>query len=199
MAGTILQITKTPQVLTISSAKTVKGNFGVQLWCKVIDASGEEQTLYLPWANRDGTMSGAVQQLIKTGVMGPEDWTSDVDQWYDQLKDNTFTFSKVYKDDKQFINIDRATSTLGAAVKELGLDPQPVPVAASAPRAAQAPVAHTQPRATVESINALYDKAVAHALNVTSQIAEQGFEVSGETVHAMAATLLIAYQKEGVK
>jgi len=201
MAGTILQISKTPQTVTIQSAKTVVGKFGLQLWCKVIDAHGEECTMYLPWANTDGSMSGVFQQFVKTGVIGPEDFRDDPDVWYDQFRGQTYTFEKVFKDQKQFINVHPVNGVLAAAVKELGLDPHPVPVAAAAAAPRVAPPAATQaPRSTVESINTLYHKAWQYADVLVMSECEQGkAEYRIEDVRSIATALLIAYQKEGVK
>ncbi len=204
MAAPIIKITKDPITLTIQKAKVVSGNFGNQIWCACIDAHGEEGTLYLPWASKEGAMSGVVQQFIRTGLIGPEDFTPDEGAYIELLHGHTFEFERVFKDGSQFINVKKVggeSPLKAAAVKELGLEEQQIVKtrdAAPYPTPKTAPAAPAS-RATPESLNALYDKALGHALNVVTQLAENGYEVSTADVLAATATLFIGYQKEGVK
>ena len=208
MSAPILKITKDPITLTIQKAKVVSGNFGNQLWCTVADHAGDEGVLYLPWASKDGAMSGVVQQLIKTGVMGPEDFTPEEGKYIDILHGHTFTFDRVFKDGNQYINVKLAggvtpPAVVRAAVKELDLEnanaEQKVVAQRNAAPSIAAPARYVTPPVTTDDLNTLYDKALGHALNVVTQFAENGYEVTTADVLAATATIYIGYQKGGAK
>lgn len=201
MASPILKITKDPITLTIKKAKVVSGNFGNQLWCAVADHAGDEAVVYLPWANKDGNMSGVVQQFIKTGVIGPEDYTPDEGSYIELLQDHTFTFERVFKDGNQYLNVRKADSPLkNAAVRELdlqaqqddaefaralGTKPAPQPLA-SAPAA-------RKPR---ETADARIARAYQHVKeNYAEELAEMDPQLARAIV-ALTATFAIAYEKE---
>lgn len=209
MAQQVFKVEKHPQVFTFQKAKTVKGRFGVQLWVAATDVEGMEGVVYLPWANEDGSMSGAVQQFIRTGLIGPEDFSNGEGTYYDQLKDQAFRIERVFKDGKQFINIDRVggnteTPTQQAARKELSLEEmQKFDTAEFFGKLAAAPalVAQTPTRAQQkprESANDRYARAFAHVMEVyAAQMAELLDPQLAAVVAAQTATLFIAYEKEG--
>ena len=207
MAQQVFKVEKHPQVFTFQKAKTVKGRFGVQLWVAATDVEGMEGVVYLPWANEDGSMSGAVQQFIRTGLIGPEDFSNGEGTYYDQLKDQAFRIERVFKDGKQFINIDRVggnteTPTQQAARKELSLEEmQKLDNAEFFGKlaAAPAPVAAPQraPQKPRESANDRYARAFAHVMeHYAAQMAELDPQFAA-VVAAQTATLFIAYEKEG--
>lgn len=200
MAAPILKIGKDPITLTIKKAKVVSGQFGNQLWCPVQDHAGDEAIVYLPWANNAGAMSGVVQQFIRTGLIGPEDFTNVVDTYIEQLHDQTFVFERVFKDGSQFINAKLAGGSplKNAAIKALDLEnadadaaflqgigvkssPQPVAPAAKKPR---------------ESADARIARAFDHVMEAYApRLAELDPELVRAIV-ALTATHAIAYEKE---
>lgn len=200
MASPILKITKDPITLTIKKAKVVSGNFGNQLWCAVQDHAGDEATVYLPWANKDGNMSGVVQQFIKTGVIGPEDYTSDEGTYIELLQDHTFTFERVFKDGNQYLNVRKADSPLKtAAVRELdlqvqqddadfarqlGTKPAPQPTA---------PLAVRKPR---ETADARIARAFEHVMETYAPVLAELDPQLARAIVALTATFAIAYEKE---
>ena len=200
MAAPIYKIGKDPVLFTIRKAKVVTGNFGNQLWCAVADQAGEEHTLYLPWANKDGQMSGVVQQFIRTGLIGPEDFDPNEGVWVEQVQDHTFEFSRVFKDGSQFINVKLAesgaprstTPVLNAAVKELDLA-RAEDEAAFTKQIATAPKAAAKPR---ESADARIARAFEHVMETYApRLAELDPELVRAIV-ALTATHAIAYEKE---
>lgn len=208
--GHIFKVGTDPQVFAVQKAKTVSGRFGVQLWMGATDSDGVEGAVYLPWANVEGDMSGVVQQFIRTGLIGPEDFSPNADVFYDQFKDQTFRIVKVFKDQKQFINVDLvgAPSPLkAAAIKELSLEEQAKLDDAeffgklAGQQQPKAPAAAQQPTSKVvkprESANDRYARAFAHVMETyAAQMAELDPALA-QVLVAQTATLFIAYEKEG--
>jgi hypothetical protein len=198
-ANPILKISGTPLTVTIKRNKVVSGNFGPQMWLAVTDAAGDEASLYAPL--------GVQNQFVRGGAIGPEDMTHEEGAELPGLNDTTWTFTRVFKDGKQFVNADRVQNpVLAAAARELDLErvqddatffaklaqaaaTPPVPVApAAAPR---------PPRATRAQINAAFDEALAHVLGAHGEtLASLPGDASRAAV-AAAATLLIQYEKSG--
>lgn len=201
MASPILKITKDPITLTIKKAKVVSGNFGNQLWCAVADHAGDEATIYLPWSSKDGVMTATVQQFIKTGVMGPEDFTPDVDSYMEVLHDHTFEFERVFKNSNNYINVKLVggSSLKTAAVRELdlqaqqddadfakmlGTKPAPQPTA---------PLAVRKPR---ETADARIDRAYQHVMERYAPALAELDPQLARAIVALTATFAIAYEKE---
>lgn len=198
MAAPIYKIGKDAFTATVKKAKVVTGNFGNQLWAAVVDTQGEEHTLYLPWANSAGDMSGVVQQFIRTGVIGPEDFNPAEGTYMDQLQDKTFTFVKIFKDGKQFINVS-LVSVLDAAIKELDLqrDGDEQQFAKSLGVSAPSPQPTAPARKPRESADARIARAYAHVMETYApQLAEMDPQLARAIV-ALTATFAIGYEKEG--
>jgi hypothetical protein len=204
--GHIFKIGKDAQTFNIQKAKTVSGQFGVQLWLAATEvATGVEGAVYLPWANTAGDMSGVVQQVIRAGFIGPEDFTADEGVFYDQLQNATVRIERVFKDGKQFINVDRVGDSplQAAAKKELSLDEMQklddgeffAKVAGATP----APKAQLQrpPAKPRESADDRYARAFAHVMeHYAPQMAELDPQLA-QVLAAQTATLFIAYEREG--
>jgi hypothetical protein len=209
--GHIFKIGKDAQTFNIQKAKTVSGQFGVQLWLAATEvATGVEGVVYLPWAGKNPKtgeleMSGAVQQLIRAGYIGPEDFTVDEGVFYDQLQNATVRIERVFKDGKQFINVDRVGDSplQAAAKKELSLDEMQklddgeffAKVAGATP----APKAQLQrpPAKPRESADARIARAFTHVMETYApQLAEMEPTLA-RTIGAMTALFAIAYEKEG--
>ncbi len=204
--GHIFKIGKDAQTFNIQKAKTVSGQFGVQLWLAATEvATGLEGAVYLPWANAAGDMSGAVQQVIRAGFIGPEDFTADEGVFYDQLQNATVRIERVFKDGNQFINVDRVGDSplQAAAKKELSLDEMQklddgeffAKVAGATP----APKAQLQrpPAKPRESADARIARAYAHVMETYApQLAEMDPTLARAIV-ALTATFAIGYEKEG--
>lgn len=202
MAAPILKIGKEPITLTIKKAKVVSGQFGNQLWCPVQDHAGDEATIYLPWANGAGAMSGVVQQFIRTGLIGPEDFTNVVDTYIEQLHDQTFVFERVFKDGSQFINAKLASGspTKNAAIRELDLQQQRDDAEFAATLgmkgASPQPTATLAPKKPKESADARIARAFEHVMETYApRLAELDPELARAIV-ALTATHAIAYEKE---
>lgn len=201
MAAPILKIGKDPITLTIKKAKVVSGQFGNQLWCPVQDHAGDEAIVYLPWANGAGAMSGVVQQFIRTGLIGPEDFTNVVDTYIEQLHDQTFVFERVFKDGSQFINAKLAggSPTKNAAIRELDLQQQQDDsdfARALGTKPAPQPTATLAPKKPKESADARIARAFEHVMETYApRLAELDPELARAIV-ALTATHAIAYEKE---
>lgn len=195
----MLKITGTPLTVTIKRNKVVSGNFGPQMWLAVTDAAGDEATLYAPL--------GVQNQFVRGGAIGPEDMTAEEGAELPALNGTAWTFTRVFKDGKQYVNADRVQNpVLAAAARELDLDRAQDDAAffgrlagneqKQAPAPAAAQVARP-PRATRAQINAAFDEAMAHVLGAHGEtLASLPGDASRAAVSA-AATLVIQYEKSG--
>lgn len=202
--STIFRVGATPETFQIQKAKTVEGKFGTQLWLAAVNGQGEEGSLYLPWAFQDGNMSGVVQQLCKTGLIGPEDFQPEAGVFYDQLQGAALKMDRVFKDGKQYINVTKVgDSPLQAAARtELSLGEMQklddgeffAKIAGQPPAAKPAPRPAAKPR---ESADARIARAFAHVMeNYAPQLGEME-PAFARVVAAMTALFAIAYEKEG--
>ena len=192
----ILKIEKTPITLTIRKAKVVEGKFGNQLWASVVNDSGEEHVVYLPWANKDGNMSGVVQQFVRAGVMGPEDFSGVADTPVPEIEGRAYTFERVFKDGNQFINIK--TALRAAADTELGLEEATKKDTAAFLGAARSAPPLTPPVAKKprEAADARIKRAWDHVMETYgAELAEMDGNLARALV-ALTATHAIAYEHE---
>lgn len=198
----ILKISGTPLTVTIKRNKVVSGNFGPQMWLAVTDAAGDEASLYAPL--------GVQNQFVRGGAIGPEDMTSQEGVELPTLNDTTWTFTRVFKDGKQFVNADRVQNpVLAAAAQALDLDRVQDDdaffgrLAANEQKKAPAPAsthAHAPtrpPRATRAQTLAAIDEAMAHILATHGDTLTS---LPGDPVRAVASlvsTAVIQFEKTG--
>lgn len=208
----ILKISGTPLTVTIKRNKVVSGNFGPQMWLAVTDAAGDEASVYAPL--------GVQNQFVRGGAIGPEDMTDQEDAELSALNGTTWTFTRVFKDGKQFVNADRVQNpVLAAAAAALDLgrvqDDDAFFARLAGNEQKQAPAKplvnelyaqkdieralapSRPPRATREQVNAAFDAAMSHVLGTHGEtLASLPGDASRAAVSA-AATLLIQYEKSG--
>lgn len=200
----MLKITGTPLTVTIKRNKVVSGNFGPQMWLAVTDAAGDEATLYAPL--------GVQNQFVRGGAIGPEDMTAEEGAELPALNGTAWTFTRVFRDGKQYVNADRVQNpVLAAAARELDLDRAQDDAAffgrlagneqkqaPQRPPAPAAPVASSRPpRATRAQTLAAIDEAMAHILATHGDTLTS---LPGDPVRAIAAlvnTAVIQFEKTG--
>ena len=141
-------------------------------------------------------MSAVVQQFIKAGVMGPEDFSSEPGTAVHEVEGRAYVMERVFKDQKQFINI--STALRAAADTELGLEEATKKDTAAFLGAARSapplsPPAAKKPR---EAADARIKRAWDHVMETYgAELAEMDGNLARALV-ALTATHAIAYEHE---
>jgi len=188
----IFKITKDPLVLTIKNSKVVEGKFGNQIWLSVVDTDGLEGTCYVPL--------GIQRQFAFGGALSEGDEVQHEGESLPQLTDTSWSFERVFKDGKQYINAHPVSGVMQAAIKHLDLerdkDENEFAQSLGMKSTIVAPVPTPQ-RKQRESANDRIDRALNHVMTkYAPQFAEMD-QALVKNICAFTALFAIAYEKEG--